>query len=33
MAPNMELNSPLKAYTKKQPSITILTNIILLRCL
>jgi hypothetical protein len=33
IAPNIELNSPLNAYNKKQPSIMMLTNMILLRCL
>ena len=33
IAPSMELNNPLNAYSKKQPSKIMLTNIILLRCL
>jgi len=33
IAPNMALNNPLNAYNKKQPSIIILTNMMLLRCL
>jgi len=33
IAPNIELNNPLRAYNKKQPSKIMLTNMILLRCL